>query len=127
MAESTIPGIPATVTLDVYSGRPNPSWTISAALTAEALRRIRALEPAAASEETPDALGYRAVRLDARPEGVETSVTVGGGVVVFVQGQKTQHFRDRGRALEKWLVETGEAHLAPDLLRHVMDEIAKKR
>src|SRR3954454_19332066 len=46
------------VTLDVFSGRPNPSWTLSVNEEAELARRLQTLPPSFQSPAGSD-LGYR--------------------------------------------------------------------
>jgi hypothetical protein len=46
------------VELDVFSGRPNPVWQISAATAGDLLKRLQSSPPATGSLVVPD-LGYR--------------------------------------------------------------------
>ena len=49
------------VTLDVYSGRPNPTWPLAEGTTVEFLRRLHALDGSKAAPREFEDLGYRAV------------------------------------------------------------------
>jgi hypothetical protein len=100
-------------TLDIFSGRPNPTWTLSATEAQELRNHISALStslPNAA--EVPD-LGYRGVRVALS----STEVTVGHGSVAVETGGKTTNFADAGRQLERWLLHTAQGKIAPDVLK----------
>ena len=113
----------ATVTLDVFSGRPNPSWTLAPEQVRELQDRIKALSmPLAGEPDVPD-LGYRGVTVTI--SGSETSaISVARGGITLTQGSSAARFQDAGRALERWLVHTGEAQLSPDLLRLVESDLS---
>lgn len=116
----------AAVTLDVYSGRPNPTWPLSASMTAELVRRLGALTTSSADVADFDGLGYRAVQAEliGGPKG--TVVTASRGVVTLDQAGERFRYTDPGRQFELWLVNTGADHLPSDLLQYVTKEIASK-
>jgi hypothetical protein len=116
----------ATVTLDVYSGRPNPSWTLSDAVTGELLAKLQALAPIEREVAEFDGLGYRAVRAELRQDGAKIVVSAARGVVTCERGGRQLHYADTGRQFELWLVNTGSGHAPPDVLRYVAGEIAAK-
>lgn len=96
----------AVVTMNIYSGRPDPKWTLSQADLATLLTRLDAL-PEARGEAPAShaALGYRGL-----------SVTFSGGAAAeFGAGRITldggASLVDDKRALERWLVETGRAQI----------------
>jgi hypothetical protein len=72
---------PVRIEADVYSGRPNPNWTLSAAQSETLIRRLRAL-PTASGGTQRDGLGYRGmiVRFDPAPDGLCASIRVGNGL-----------------------------------------------
>jgi hypothetical protein len=103
------------VTLDVFSGRPDPHWNLPAAQNTEFERRLAALPPApVAQPDTP--LGYRGFTVSGRPEPVQ----VFRGRVTA--GQKT--LADPGRDLERWLLDTGRNSIDSSLAGYVGSEIA---
>jgi hypothetical protein len=114
------------VTLDVYSGGPNPSWSMAEAMTVEFLRRLHVLEGSEAAPREFENLGYRAVSAEFQDETKGTVVVKASrGFVTLNRAGQRFHYLDGGRQLESWLVNTGAAHLTPDLLRYVTGEIAK--
>jgi hypothetical protein len=109
----------ATVVLEIFSGRPDPSWALDERRTAELLRRLKALAPAKDAALPPDpGLGYR---------GLHVSISDGArGNVAEVRRGRVMYERriieDRGRALERWLLETAPPELR-ELVRSVEGEL----
>jgi hypothetical protein len=116
------------VTLDVYSGRPNPTWPLAEGMTAEFLRRLHALDSSKAAPREFEDLGYRAVSAQFQDETKGTVVVKASrGIVTLEWAGQRVHYVDAGRQFESWLVNTGAAHLTPDILRYVTGEIAKRQ
>src|SRR5262245_58233351 len=108
------------VTLDVYSGRPNPTWTLADGAPAEFLRRLQGLEASKAAARESEDLGYRAVSAEFQDQTKgAVSVKASHGIVTLDRGGRQSHYVDAGRQFESWLVGTGTAHLTPDILRYV--------
>lgn len=107
---------PATITVDVFSGRPNPAWDLDAAAAAAivaAWQHLGATGPA----EYPGHLGYRGVSADFA-DGLRLVVT--GGVAMASEGTARA---DTGRALERMLIETGRGRLDAATLDLVLGAI----
>ncbi len=114
------------VTLDVFSGRPNPTWSLAEGMTVEFLRRLHALDGSKSAPREFEDLGYRAVSAEFADETKGTVVVkVSRGIVTLDRAGQRVHYLDSGRQFESWLVNTGAAHLTPDILRYVTGEIAK--
>jgi hypothetical protein len=112
------------VTLDVFSGRPNPTWTLTPAQTHELQSRIKSLSTALRTEPNVPDLGYRGVSVSIR--GKESAeVSAARGAVTVTQGGSVAKFQDTDRQLERWLVHTGEAQLSPDLLRMADSDLSQ--
>lgn len=110
----------ATVTLDVYSGKPNPSWQLSATHTAELELRLRALQPTTQEVKEFDGLGYRAVSVViVRSEAARVEVTASRGMVTIRESGQTRRYTDTGSGLEAWLANTGADTVSPELLKQV--------
>src|SRR5262249_46824314 len=102
------------VQIDMFSGRPNPSWEISAgeaSLVRQAYQRLA--DPGAATR--PDRLGYRGLILNG--DGVRdlglTRVLVGGGIVIAEGFQGVRYLSDSDRSFERQLFMTGQSRLDP--------------
>jgi hypothetical protein len=89
------------VELNVFSGRPNPSWVMEPGEAAELLERLRRLLPG--SGAAPPGLGYRGFTVYRVEHGQPTPwLEVGpGGVRTFEAGRQA-FYRDTGD-IEEWL------------------------
>ncbi len=105
----------ATVVLEMFSGRTDPSWQLDAARTAELRDKLNALPPA--RERTlPSApgLGYRGLHVSLS-DGTQGEVVEGRSGRIAFAGRI---LRDEHRAVERWLLDTAPPQLA-DLVRSV--------
>lgn len=93
----------ALITLDIFSGRPNPRWFLDDAATAELRDRIYR-KPSTISAAPPGVagLGYRGLQVRFETEGAP--IYVKGGVVETLAG--SPNLSDSGREIEKFLIET---------------------
>jgi hypothetical protein len=91
------------VTLEVFSGRPNPSWTFSADEEQEFARRLQSLPPSPQSPTEGD-LGYRGFRIVTHAAGLPSEIVVTQGVVTVRDTRGTRHYTDAA-GIESWLVE----------------------
>ena len=121
----------AQVEVDVFSGRPNPTWNLTAAEARAFVERFAALPSFPGigdgdGAEEHQGLGYRGLKVNLFSEGRERRVSIGHGKVVVEEpgSQKPRQFQDPERNLERWLLQTGRGHLDPDLFRHLLDETA---
>lgn len=110
------------VEADVFSGRPNPRWTLDASAAGELARRLAGL-PAGPPAESFDGLGYRGLVVTGLP-GECAEVRVHEGRVRAECGGETRAWADAGRALERWLLATGEGRLEPATLELLRSQVA---
>ena len=96
------------VELDIFSGRPNPSWELSADEVAELTRRVATLSPC---DEAPVevGLGFRGFVISTASEDAESpaQMRVHRGVVIIQEKGATNLYRDVGK-IEQWLHEQAE-------------------
>lgn len=99
------------VVVDVFSGRPNPTWSLDPAQREELLGRLAALAEGAPPAADAPGLGYRGVEVGAAPCEASPFDTVraAGGAIEVQPGSR--RLVDPGRALERWLIESGAPHL----------------
>ncbi len=106
------------VTLDMFSGRPNPEWTLppgDAAALAGILGGLR--EEGGPPPPNPEGLGYRGFVVrgvgDALPGCDE--VRVKGERLTARCGRAPRVLADPGRAAERWLVEHARDQVEPEV------------
>ena len=110
-----------TVEADIFSGRPNPSWTLKDDEGGEFRRRLAALEPASGSfDGGPEGLGYRGLIIRIAGDVTET-VRVRQGSVDY----KAATWADTDRSLERWAVSTAEGKIDSALVDLLRREAAK--
>lgn len=96
------------VTLDVFSGRPNPSWSLSVQEERELARLLSDLPP---TEErvVGNGLGYRGFRIT-NPEqrlGLPSEIVVAKGVVIIRDEGETNYYSD-STGIEQWLIQQAQ-------------------
>jgi hypothetical protein len=96
------------VELDVFSGEPNPSWTLTNQEREELVSKLSDLETTSSSErrQSDSSLGYRGFLLSSGTEDKDASVSVriGDGLVRYQEGGKVAYWRDMDQRVERWLV-----------------------
>ncbi|HEX4961656.1 MAG TPA: hypothetical protein VF173_12505 [Thermoanaerobaculia bacterium] len=107
----------AEVELDVFSGRPNPTWSLSTN-SLDALSEWLVKLPRGRAEELPNHLGYRGIKVSFEyPDGSNDEVFVFGGIVRKHAGDSSDYFVDSGRALERWLLDTGKSKIPTEVYK----------
>jgi hypothetical protein len=96
-----------TVELDVFSGRPNPRWQLTAEQInqlEDRLTGLREITPV----EIPNQLGYRGFRIQDENSGNRITVT-NNGYVVLHHDNGDKFYRDT-KNVEEWLKQNAKAH-----------------
>ena len=110
------------VELDIFSGNPNPTWTLSSSDAALFLQKTAAL-PRVPPRQRSTNLGYR-VFIVRVTQGKETSVMlVHNGIVELSRSGTTLFGRDQHRSLERGLLQSGRPVLKNDLASLVEREL----
>ena len=100
------------VTLDIFSGRPNPCWPLAAGAAKTLADRLTGLALQSGKGEEPPGLGYRGLLVEfGDGPRIETPLRVYRGCVL----RGVACFADPGRALERWLLETGKDAIPPEI------------
>lgn len=92
------------VELDVFSGRPNPSWTLSPEEADGLAKRLQSLRSVDQAPHEPG-LGYRGFMLSSS----EREIRVYQGVLTVQEGGITKHYADVNQ-IESWLTEQARRH-----------------
>lgn len=112
----------ATVEADLYSGRPNPNWSLTPEEVAQLVQRIDGLAPAA-GVEPPGHLGYRGLRFRLYAQGREiASAESFDGHLRFQEAAGPRHLADPGRELERWLLATGRGRIESQVYETLRNE-----
>ena len=118
----------AEVTLDIFSGRENPSWELSReqlGALAAALEALPETEPAAFF----DGLGYRGFRVVITDEAAGKTVGVRAwkGLVLYSAGGVDKFLEDKERRVERLLLGSGGGRLKDDIRDAVRLEMEPPR
>jgi len=110
--------------LDVFSGRPNPKWELTAGESTEFASRLGALPPVS-GRTVRDTLGYRGIviTLPGGTVGGFESVVLSGGVVLGRRPGGDQTFVDRDRALERWVFQTSRGRVDEEVRKVVSPDL----
>ena len=106
------------IELDIFSGRPNPEWTLTAAEAGE-LRALAAKLPlAAAAPPRFDGLGYRGI-VARDPADPGWSLVAYRDTVRIDVAAGSEVRADPGRSVERWLLGTAGDAVDPALLGRI--------
>ena len=108
MATSKSPEHDWTVSVEVFSGRPNPSWSIEASVGRRLEREWTSLPRWTGRQSTPPPLGYRGSRL-AAPDGRVWLAF--DGVVRFDDEVR----KDTGRSFERTIIDSAPKGTLPEI------------
>jgi hypothetical protein len=111
------------VEIDIFSGMPNPTWTLSEADAAVFLSKLSGLQETAARPRSTK-LGYRGlvVRIS---QQADREVYIQNGVIELSDQTSLTFFLDRERSLERWSIETGKKFLSHEVLEAIEKDLRK--
>jgi hypothetical protein len=107
--------VKAQASIEVFSGRYAPKWTLTGDEVGELVGMLAELQPG--GPLPPSGLGYRGVRVRLSGHPSVSMVRAWQGVVVQDPGGVT--LTDDDRRLERWLWGSAKRHLPPDTMRAV--------
>ena len=114
---------PVAVEVDIFSGRPNPGWTLSEADATTFRSKLSGLQKTAARSLSAN-LGYRGLVIT-MPQETATKIHVQNGVVEVSGSTPSSFFLDPQRSLERWLVGTGREFLSSGILEAIDVDLKK--
>jgi len=95
--------------LQLFSGRPNPTWNLTQAQIEQFSTRLQALAEIR-DGEADDGLGYWGIIVQAitptNGNGTMRQITISRGIVIVEQGGSRRTYADSNRELERWLFQT---------------------
>jgi len=111
-----------TVEVDLYSGRPNPAWSLTPEEVAQLVERVDGLAPAD-EVEPPGRLGFRGLRFRLYAGGREiASAESFDGHLRFQDSAGPRHLADPRREVERWLLETGQGKIESQVYETLKNE-----
>jgi hypothetical protein len=105
------------VELDIYSGRPNPIWTLEPALASDLISRIACLNSTGKAVECSQNLGYRGFIvqfLDAGSNAIQT-VRACSGIIEVTNATGSGYYADPQKQVELWLLASSASAQPPCL------------
>ncbi len=125
---SDLANLKGTVTLDIYSGRVNPSWDLSGTTLTDLVAILDQLKTTPSFEgPDPDSrLGYRGfiVELTYKPSGAIRHLVIYQGGIKET-GAQVKFYVDPDRKIEKLLLESARSHINTETYSAVESEIPK--
>jgi hypothetical protein len=109
------------VELDIFSGMPNPTWTLTNAEADSFVKQLDALRRASARELSGN-LGYRGFIVQCTQGANTQLIRIQNGTVHISKGGMNVYAYDEDRELERWLLNTGRPHLKNELFQIVERE-----
>jgi hypothetical protein len=111
------------IELDVFSGRPNPTWALNDEEAKEFLSKFKLLTVSDSDKPLYDGLGYRGFKATGFQD--YDAVRVWNGIVEATRGEKTSRWNDRGKSLEKYLLRIAKDHIDEGIYKVVESAIDK--
>lgn len=115
-----------TVTLNVFSGRPNPAFQLDDKQTAELTERVAAAKTP--TDKRPSGafggLGYRGFTIERPASHPLGALALHAHEGLFEQGIGNPNLVDESR-VEHWLATLAAPHVAPEVLSHVQAQIER--
>jgi hypothetical protein len=111
------------VEIDIFSGMPNPTWTLSEADAAVFLSKLSGLQETAARPRSTK-LGYRGLVVRIPQQG-DREIYIQNGVIELSDQTSLTFFLDPERSLERWLIETGKKFLSHEGLEAIEKDLQK--
>jgi len=110
----------------LFSGRPNPSFTLDAGQNCAIAALLRAL-PSGGEPREPPGLGYRGFVI--RDAGAAlpgcAELRAFQGVITANCGDERRVLSDPGRTVERRLMELGRAHLEPGVYEAIQSDLGQ--
>lgn len=121
------PAPPAQVQLDIFSGRPAPTWALSAADT-RALRDRVATLPAANQSMPEGHLGYRGfiVTLPHTTNALTSTVLVYHDAIAYERDGEPRLLRDVDRRIERLLIASAKDYLDAETYAALVSQAASE-
>ena len=117
------------VVVDVFSGRTNPSWSLSDEETATLATMLEGLEEAEVAYSPAEQLGFRqfVVTLASPMADASEMVYVYNTTVEVDHGDEVKYYTDTDGQVSRWLLESSKTHLDDDLYAAVEEAVTQQQ
>ena len=119
------------ITLDVFSGRPNPTWALTKEQTLLFLNKISEIKPTIENIQSyPEKiLGYRGFIVDQITHKDLTSkrFEIYNGAIKVLSNSSSYFLKDNTFQIEKWLLQTACNHIDNSTFNFVRDDIMNRK
>ena len=119
------------VTLDIFSGRPNPTWALTKEQALFFLNNVSQNKPTTENlQNYPEKiLGYRGFIVDEKTNKDLTlkNLNIYNGVIKVVSNDSFYFLKDKDFQLEKWLLQTASNYIDNDTFKFVKEDIANRK
>lgn len=115
----------ANITLQIYSGKENPSWSLTEQQADELLLLVENL-PKSESLDLRGGLGYTGFHVEIKGENdakTNRQIIAYKGQVLYQSDTSKEYFTDRERRVEMFLLKTGESSVDAKIMNRVEQEI----
>lgn len=114
------------VMLDIFSGRPNPKWTLSNELVDELKAKFVKLPKA--EPATPPGLGYRGVIITnlSKDQRIPDQIKVYNSSLTIVESGRTSYYEDVNN-IEEWLLEQARKLGYGDVIKKFREHVMSHR
>ena len=118
------------VTLDIFSGRPNPTWALTKEQALFFLNNVSQNKPTTENMQNyPEKiLGYRGFIVDEKTNKDLTlkNFNIYNGVIKVVSNDSFYFLKDKDFQLEKWLLQIASNYIDNDTFKFVKEDIANR-
>jgi hypothetical protein len=118
------------VTLDIFSGRPNPTWVLTKEQALFFLNNVSQNKPTTENMQNyPEKiLGYRGFIVDEKTNKDLTlkNFNIYNGVIKVVSNDSFYFLKDKDFQLEKWLLQTASNYIDNDTFKFVKEDLANR-
>jgi hypothetical protein len=105
------------IELDIFSGRPNPTWELDDSEVDQLLGLMAQRSQEAGRGFDIGGLGYRGfiLTVTGQQSGMFDQAHVFRGVIKLTLGASVTYVRDHDREVEYWLLDTAKRHVSEEL------------
>ncbi|HEX8903369.1 MAG TPA: hypothetical protein VF771_00860 [Longimicrobiaceae bacterium] len=114
------------VEADLFSGRPNPTFTLDAEQAATLATLLRGL-PAGGQRREPPGLGYRGFVIRDAGDALPGCTTLRAfhGIVTAECGAESRDLADPAQTVERWLLDVARPKLSAEVVDVIRGELAQ--